>query len=130
MNLPQVLILAENEFHRRLMVDVVCCNEMRAVSSGHLDWIDRIESGSFTADVVVLDCGMEAADVTSTVDRLRALPKRRRPKIVGFGADANEVGERRHHDLLLEDEVPEPLDVGCFARAVKQQIQAIIMEAD
>ena len=122
MKRPQVLILAENDFHRRLMTDVVCCNEMRAVSSNQLDWVDRVESGAFQADVVVIDCGMGEVGVSDAVSRLHALPEAIRPRVIGW---TRENGKNRGGDGLdLEERVEFPLDVGCFARVVKEQANA------
>ncbi len=125
MKRPQVLILAENDFHRRLMTDVVCCNEMRAVSSDQLDWVGRVETGAFKADVVVIDCGMGESEVSQAVSRLHALPEEVRPRVIGW---TRENGHNRGGESLdLEERVEFPLDLGCFARVVKEQANAQVL---
>ncbi|MFT7616657.1 MAG: hypothetical protein ACI97A_000281 [Planctomycetota bacterium] len=125
MKRPQVLILAENNFHRRLMSDVVCCNEMRAVSSDRFEWVDRVENGAFKADVVVIDCGMGAKEVANAVTRLQALPESIRPSVIGWAREND-----NNHGAptpALESQIEFPLDVGCFARLVKEHAQARIL---
>lgn len=125
MKRPQVLILAENDFHRRLMSDVVCCNEMQAVSSDRFEWVDRVEKGAFKADVVVIDCGMGASEVSDAVTRLQALPESIRPSVIGWARqnDNNPSGPRPN----LDNEFAFPLDIGRFARLVKEQAQARVL---
>lgn len=125
MKQPQVLILAENDFHRRLMTDVVSCNEMRVVSSDRFEWVDRVEKGSYQADVVVIDCGMEDAAVTDAVDRLRALPKSMRPRVIGWSRGRG--FDRDDAELELEDRLEFPLDLGRFARTVKEQAHVRVL---
>lgn len=126
MKRPQVLILAENDFHRRLMSDVVCCNEMRAVSSDRFEWVDRVENGAFKADVVVIDCGMGATEVSNAVTRLQALPDSIRPSVIGWARENDQ--DQDAPKPALENQIEFPLDVGCFARLVKEQAKARVLE--
>ncbi len=125
MKRPQVLILAENDFHRRLMADVVCCNEMRAISSNCLDWVKRVEDGSCRADVVVIDCGMGEQEVANAISRLHALPEAVRPRVIGWAREHEE--NRSSRSLEVEEKVAFPLDVGDFARVVKRHAHARVL---
>ncbi len=126
MKRPQVLILAENDFHRRLMSDVVNCNEMRAVASDRLEWLGKVERGSYQADVVVLDFGMKQEIVAEAMTRLESIPIARRPRIVGW---ARESDKHKSYSTVVDvdKQFAFPLDVGCFARVVQQQAQAHVL---
>lgn len=122
MNMPQVLIFARNEFQRRLMTDLVACNEMRVIATDRVDRVDQVESGVFRADVVVIDGSMGAHDVKSVIGRLRALPAARRPRILGISC----AGESSR-DFQVQEQLAWPLDIGDFARRVKDEAQAQVL---
>ena len=127
MDTPRVLILSRSAFHRRLMSDVVACNDMRpvAMSGGFSEQLDLCGARN---DVVVVD--LEHSDNREgieAVERLAALPKRTRPRIVvlvddDHGSDVQETKAMRDAESLHG-----PLDVGDFARVVARHAQEAVL---
>ncbi|MCB9832986.1 MAG: hypothetical protein H6807_10975 [Planctomycetes bacterium] len=122
MHMPQVLILARNDFHRRLMTDLVACNEMGVRAAAHADALEQVVSGTYRADVVVIDCHMERGDVDRALGRLRDLPPARRPRVLGVSPPAELAGDQAFAECLGW-----PIDIGDFARRVKDQAQAQVL---
>lgn len=121
MQTPRVLIFERSTFNRRLMSDLVECNDMKAVSVDGSDWVDRLEKGSDRASVVVVDLDQPRRFGHEVVRRLNALPVQHRPRIVGLIESTKNVSEAGPQTLGCEEVIERPLDTGSFARAVCRQ---------
>lgn len=122
MTTPKILIYEQNLFHRRLMTDLVECNDMHAVPVDGKDWIDRLEKGADKASVVVLDLDRSKKDGIDVLKRLRALPKAKRPRIVGVMNRLDPQAASGEPAFGIEEIVQAPIDTGTFARAVARQV--------
>ena len=117
MDLPRVVIVNDSAFHRRLMSDVVQCNEMRAETCEGEAWIDEIASPEKKPSVVVVDLDLPRSRGIRVVQKLRALPGALRPRIIGLSRSVA-AGQAA---VEVEQLISGPLDVGGFARSVVEQ---------
>lgn len=123
MQTPRVLICEESLFQRRLMSDLVECNDMQAVPVEGSDWIERLRAGADRASVVVVDLDQSKRTGLEVVKKLKALPGERRPRIVGL-VDTKKLAQKARTFVRDCEEVLElPLDTGSFARAVVRQVR-------
>jgi CheY-like chemotaxis protein len=120
MQTTRVLIYEQSTFNSRLMADLVECNDMKAVPVDGSDWVDRLETGSDSAAVVVFDLDRPKREGLDVVRRLCALPRAHRPRIVGLVASLKGAAAAVRN-LDLEEVIERPLDTGSFARAVCRQ---------
>ena len=127
MDTPRVLILSRSPFHRRLMADVVACNDMRPVTpnGGFIEHLELPVHG----DVVVVDIEHdEAGEGIAAVERLSALPKQTRPRIVVI---VDEERRRETSDAFENaDTLAGPIDVGDFARVVARRAQEAVLASE
>ncbi len=112
MKMPRALILVQNSFHRKTMVDLLYWNEIRVVASDKTEWVERVVSGSYRADVVVLDEDLEGGDVAEVLAHLHGIPEPRRPKIVYLGDQLESALP------VIDAQLDRPLDLGVFTREV------------
>lgn len=121
MNTPRVLIFEDSTFHRRLMSDLVECNDLKAVPVDGSDWVARLENGSDRAAVVVVDFDRPKREAIDVVKRLHAIPTQRRPRIVGVVRGQKGKLVANVGSLGCEEVIEGPFDTGNFARAVVRQ---------
>jgi len=121
MQTPRVLIFEPSTFNRRLMSDLIECNDMKAVAVDGSDWVARLEKGADRASVVVVDLDESRRDGFEVVRRLNALPVEQRPRIVGLVDSSKARPQAGPHVLGCEEVIERPLDTGSFARAVVRQ---------
>lgn len=127
METPRVLILTRSAFYRRLMADVVACNDMRPVTPRG-GFVEQVDAQAGHNDVVVVDFEhAEAGEGIEAVEHLSALPRRTRPRIVVLVDDehGSEVSETKamHGAATLRG----PIDVGDFARIVARHAQEAVL---
>ena len=112
MKMPRALILVQNSFHRKTMVDLLYWNEIRVVASDKTEWVERVVSGAYRADVVVLDEELEGGDLPGVMAHLQSIPEPRRPKIVYLGDQPERA------PAAVDAQLDRPLDLGVFTREV------------
>lgn len=116
MKMPRALILVQNSFHRKTMVDLLYWNEIRVVASDKTEWVERVVSGAYRADVVVLDEELDEGDLPTVLADLRGIPEARRPKIVYLGDQTTALVQAGPQ--TIDAQLDRPLDLGVFTREV------------
>ena len=127
MDTPRVLILSHSDFHRRLMSDVVACNDMCPVASTG-GFLEELEARRGRQDVVVVDFEhARDGEGLATVERLAAWPAAARPRVVVLVDDASAADLPASGALLEADLLQGPLDVGSFARVVARHASESVL---
>lgn len=127
METPRVLILSRSEFHRRLMSDVVACNDMRPVTAAG-GFLDELEARRGRQDVVVVDIEEgDEGEGLETVERLAALPVESRPRVVVLVNEEAAAKLPASDSFRDADVLQGPLDVGSFARVVARHASEAVL---
>lgn len=127
MDRPRVLIIEHSDFHRRLMSELVECNDMKATAVDHVDGDLEAEREMDRATIVVVDLDSRRREDVKVFERLNAMPKR--PRIVGV-VGAGATGRASRPGLPVEEIVTRPIDTGAFARAIARQALEARRDAD
>ncbi|HGY92843.1 MAG TPA: hypothetical protein ENK43_16875 [Planctomycetes bacterium] len=111
---PQVLILAKDGFHRRLLLDLARTNDLTVEASEPRSagsWVAKMTAADSRPDIVLLDLDEPSLADLRALKALERLPDAERPFVAGW---AHSTPASPGLDAFL----PLPLDVGAASRTL------------
>ncbi len=111
---PQVLILAKDGFHRRLLLDLARTNDLTVEASepkAARTWVAKMTKASSRPDIVLLDLDEPSLSDLQALKALKSLPEEERPFVAGWARSSVSSGK-------VDAFLPLPLDVGAASRTL------------
>lgn len=126
MDIPTVVILEESDFQRRLMADLVTCNDLEVIAGTDLDSLDKPVAWGRAGCVVVVDLELPGRAGIRALQDLRTLPGRFKPRVIALTSDGQSPPVEVARVLGFDELLVRPIDIGEFSRTVLSQARLAV----